>query len=62
MLTEKQKKICEKFSAYDDTGHVHCNDCPLVIDKRALMCRANSHYNRRTRNWEPDDVEVEDDE
>lgn len=52
MLTEKQKKICEKYSAYDETGHVHCNECPLVVSHSKVMCRANSHYNKKTKQWE----------
>lgn len=55
MLTEKQKAICEKYSAYDETGHVHCSECPLVID--ALMCKATCHYDKHLREWVPDEEE-----
>ena len=30
-LTENEKRICKKYSAYDETGHVHCYECPLAI-------------------------------
>ena len=59
MITNpKEQKICDKFSAYDDTGHVHCFECPLVKgnpNRYDFRCKANSHYNRRTREWEYDD-------
>lgn len=61
MLTEKQKKTCEKYSARDEQGYVHCCECPLVISFFDCSCRANYHYNRHTREWEPD-VEAEEGE
>lgn len=51
-MNEKQKKICQKYSARDKHGFVHCKECPLVIDAGAFMCKANSVYNRRTKEWE----------
>ena len=51
MLTEKQKKVCEKYSARDKEGFVHCNECPLVVDKWGHVCRAVAHYDRRRREW-----------
>lgn len=30
-LTPIEQEICAKYSAYDETGHVHCNECPLNI-------------------------------
>lgn len=32
-LTPKEQEICDKYSAYDETGHVHCIECPLAIRK-----------------------------
>lgn len=56
MLTEKQKKICEKYSARDEHGFVHCNECPLVLpDYDAPACKAIMHYDRRTKEWEYDE-------
>ena len=59
MITNsKEQKICDKFSAYDDTGHVHCFECPLRKDtgnRYDFRCKANSHYDRHTREWEYDD-------
>ncbi len=40
-LTKEEKEICEKYSEYDETGHVHCHDCPLAADMRYAMCKAN---------------------
>lgn len=50
----KDKRICEKYSTRDDTSHVHCGECPLVIDKYLYMCKANSSYNRHIKEWEFD--------
>lgn len=59
MLTnDRERKICDKYSARDEQGFVHCMDCPLVKSKWFLMCKANSHYNRRTKEWELDLGEV----
>jgi hypothetical protein len=53
--TDRDKRTCAKYSARDKSGLVHCNDCPLVISKSAIICKANSHYNRLTKAWEPDE-------
>lgn len=62
LTTEREKKICEKYRAYDETGHVHCFECPLnkrTDDKYDFRCKGNSHYNRQTKEWEYDiDKEV----
>lgn len=31
-LTKEEKEICKKYSAYDETGHVHCHECPLIAE------------------------------
>lgn len=57
LKTDKEKSICEKYSKRDETGHVHCHDCPLVKgDYRFydFRCKANSHYDRMTKEWEYD--------
>ena len=51
MLTEKQKKICEKYSARDENGFVHCKECPLAIDHDGHTCKANMHYDRSIKEW-----------
>lgn len=51
-MTDREKKICAKYSTRDEEGFVHCNECPLVVDKGNHLCKANSHYNRRTKEWE----------
>ena len=40
-LTENEQKICDEYSKLDETGHVHCDACPLVIDGYYLLCYAN---------------------
>lgn len=59
MLTEKQKKICEKYSSKDERGHARCDRCPLMVSAYDLMCRGNAHYNKRTKEWEFDEDEEE---
>lgn len=54
MLTEKQKKICEKYKARDEKGLVHCKECPLVIDHDWHTCRAFMHYDRSKKEWVED--------
>ena len=52
-MTEKQEKICAQYSARDESGKVHCCDCPLVVEREEMLCRRNAVYNRKTRQWEP---------
>lgn len=54
-VTQKEKEICKKYSARDENGFVHCKECPLVVDADGFMCKANSRYNRRTKEWERSD-------
>ena len=57
MLTnDRERKICEKYSKEDRTGHVHCNECPLRkgFGTYDFRCKANSYYDRHTREWEYD--------
>ena len=56
-MTDRQKKICAKYSARDADGYVHCNECPLVVDGYAHLCKMNSVYNRRSREWVLKDAE-----
>ena len=60
LKSERQKNICRIYSARDENGYVHCNDCPLVVDRKYHMCRSNSHYDRRLKEWVPDEEEIED--
>ncbi|MDO4746458.1 MAG: hypothetical protein Q4B18_07865 [Bacillota bacterium] len=57
MLTnDRERKICEKYSAVGEDGRVRCRECPLVKDFAHILCKANSHYNRKRRegvyDWE----------
>lgn len=51
-MTQKENEICKKYSARDENGFVHCKECPLVVDADGFMCKANSRYNRRTKERE----------
>lgn len=39
-LTPKEQEICDKYSAYDKTGHTRCSKCPLCINHRYAECYA----------------------
>lgn len=56
LKTDREKQICNKYGAYDDTGHVHCSECPLCKSQGSydFRCKANSHYNKHTKEWEYD--------
>lgn len=56
LKAEKEKAICEKYGAYDETEHVHCFECPLSKSEGNydFRCKANSSYNRHTHEWEYD--------
>ena len=62
MLTnEREWEICQKYSAYDSTGHVHCFECPLNKGnpkRHDFRCKAVCHYNRKTKEWEFDEDKV----
>ena len=62
LKSERQKSICRKYSVRDKYGYVHCNDCPLVVDRTGHMCRSNSHYDRKLKEWVLDEEEEMEDE
>lgn len=41
-LSKEEKEICRKYSKRDMNGLVHCKECPLVINKRLMMCKKNT--------------------
>lgn len=60
ILNQKDQKICDKYSAYDNSVRVHCWECPLIKGDPSqydFRCKANSHYNRKTHEWEYDENE-----
>lgn len=59
LTNQREEAICKKYRAYDETDHVHCHECPLVKgdgNRWDFRCKANSHYNRHTKEWEYDDL------
>ena len=47
ILTPEEQAICDKYSAYDSNGYVHCSECPLYIGEPGLWdfrCKANGYY------------------
>lgn len=59
LKSERDKKICARYSAWDETGHVHCHECPLVIDSGVFLCKAIAHWDPHERDWVPDEIGVE---
>ena len=58
ITTARDQKICDKYRMHDDAGYVHCYECPLgkgVAGSYDFRCKANSHYDRHTKEWEYDD-------
>ena len=41
-LTKELRAICRKYGARDETGHVHCFECPLMLSWRDHACLANT--------------------
>lgn len=58
LKTERDKEICARYSARDETGHVHCSECPLALKQvwRWGVCKANHHYDENLKWWVPDEV------
>ena len=54
--SKKEQSICQKYSSRDADGKVHCSECPLRKSKGNydFRCKANSSYNKRTKEWEYD--------
>ena len=56
LKTNGEKKTCQKYSARDDQGCVHCNECPLRVDTdySDVACKATFHYDDEEKRWVPD--------
>jgi hypothetical protein len=57
MITSlRDKRICDMYGKRDNKDKVHCNQCPLRKSTGSwdFRCKANSHYNRSTGEWEYD--------
>lgn len=39
-LTPAEQAICDKYSAWDENGYVHCHECPLNLTGKPGMVRA----------------------
>ena len=40
-LTLEEQKICKEYSKRDENNSVHCFECPLVLNIRYCVCKAN---------------------
>lgn len=41
ILTEEEKEICKMHRRSHEDGKTRCNECPLVIDVKWCICKAN---------------------
>lgn len=59
MLTnEREKRLCEKYSKRNGNGRVNCSNCPLLKgnpEQWDFRCKANSYFNRKTKEWEKEE-------
>lgn len=58
LKNDRERKICEKYRKRDENDLVQCHKCPLLKGdpkKYDFKCKANSHYNRHTGEWEMDE-------
>ena len=54
IINPRDKAICKKYGKQVN-GKYHCNECPLRKGTGYDMrCKANSHYNYKTKEWEWD--------
>ena len=54
LTTDRERRTCAKYSAYDEMGKVSCYKCPLHNGRPEswdFRCKANSHYDRTEREW-----------
>ena len=53
LTNEREKRICAKYSAYDENRRVHCFECPLNYiyykSMEQMECKAIMHYDRHKR-------------
>lgn len=59
LKTNKEKNVCKKYSKKQANGKVRCDECPLLKgnpNEYDFRCKANSSYNRKTKQWEYDEV------
>ena len=57
LKNDREKSICERYSARDSEGFVHCKACPLAKDPILYgfgLCKAVAHYDRNLKEWVPD--------
>lgn len=40
-LTEEEKEICKTHRRRHEDGKTRCKECPLVIDAKWCICKAN---------------------
>ena len=50
-LTDEEKEICKKYSKRDENNKVHCYECPLVLNLRFCICKANISKKDWDENW-----------
>ena len=65
LKTKREQAICDKYSALDQNKRVHCNQCPLNLSDKLngeIGCKATHHYDKKLKDWVPDDWQEGDEE
>ena len=60
LTSEREKRICAKYSARDADGNVHCAECPLNYrhfrsDMPPYTCKAVMTWDRQRMEWVEDE-------
>ena len=40
-LTPQEQRVCDVFSRHDGNGKTRCSECPLCLNSRLAVCKAN---------------------
>ena len=40
-LTEEEQEICKLYGRRHEDGRTRCSECPMVMDSRFCICKAN---------------------
>jgi len=60
LTSDRERRICERYRAWQADGKVRCQECPLNnenygVDMPPMTCKAIMHYDRHRREWVGDE-------
>lgn len=53
-LTPDEQKICDEYGKRDTFNRVHCFECPLALNIRYCVCKANA-TEEEYKEWKGDE-------